>query len=210
MTYYIESLGCAKNLVDSERFSAIMESYGMQAAWDPTETDLILVNSCAFLRRSLAELDLVLELIIDVAKAKLIVTGCVTTRALEEYQELYPEVDAWIMLKDFDGFEKYLKTRVLPKNAKSAKLPEAGRVKSNDGQYVYLRISDGCENYCSYCMIPTIRCKLVSEPIEKLGGRSQSYAKRGREAGHNRSGYLHECTDIYGYKALPQTTRSLV
>jgi ribosomal protein S12 methylthiotransferase len=61
MTYYIESLGCAKNLVDSERFVAIMQSYRMKEAWDITEADVVVVNSCAFLQRSLDEFDRVLN-----------------------------------------------------------------------------------------------------------------------------------------------------
>jgi len=139
MTYYIESLGCAKNLVDSERFVAIMQSYRMKEAWDITEADVVVVNSCAFLQRSLDEFDRVLNDLLKYTSntsAKVIATGCVTTRALAEYQDLFPEVDAWIMLKDFAGFEKYLRSNVLPKGTKQGKLAEAGRFKFQDGQHV--------------------------------------------------------------------------
>ena len=212
MQYYIESLGCAKNLVDSERFVAIMQSHGIQEALDPTEADLILVNSCAFLRKSLDEFDMVLSSIIDVVryrKVKLIATGCVTTRALEEFQELFPEVDAWIMLKDFEGFEKYLLSQVLPKNSQSAKLQKGRRIKFQAGQHIYLRISDGCENYCSYCMIPSIRGKLVSEPIEKLVAEAIAMRSEGEELVLIAQDTCMYGMDIYGEKALPKLLEAL-
>jgi len=212
MYYYIESLGCAKNLVDSERFAAIMASYGMQEVWNAAEADVILVNSCAFLHRALEELDIVLSSIIDLlqgSKAKLIATGCVTTRCLAEFQELFPEVDAWIMLKDFKGFEQYLCSDVLPKGSKAQKPQAGGRVKFQDGQHVYLRISDGCENYCSYCMIPSIRGKLVSEPIEKLVAEAKAMSPEGEELVLIAQDTCMYGTDVYGEKALPKLIDAL-
>ncbi len=210
--YYIESLGCAKNLVDSERFVAIMESYGMQEARDITEADVVVVNSCAFLQRSLDEFDRVLDDLLEYTSntsAKVIATGCVTTRALEEYQDLFPEVDAWIMLKDFAGFEKYLRSNVLPKGTKQGKLAEAGRLKFQDGQHVYLRISDGCENFCSYCMIPSIRGKLVSVPIEELVNEAKAMANDSEELVIIAQDTCMYGIDLYGEKALPKLLDAL-
>lgn len=211
-TYHIESLGCAKNQVDSERFVAIMESYGMEEVIDLLKADLYLVNTCAFLRSALTEMDKTLDILIDLVdlkKAKLVVTGCVTTRALEEYQELFPEVDAWIMLKDFGGFEQYLKRHVLPPAIKPEPLPESGRVKLEETQHVYLRISDGCENNCSYCMIPSIRGKLVSEPIEKLVAEAEAMWDNSEELVLIAQDSCMYGVDIYGEKALPKLIKAL-
>ncbi len=212
MQYYIESLGCAKNLVDSERFVAILESYGIHETWEVTEADVILVNSCAFLQRSLDEFDRVLNGLLELTKdttTKVIATGCVTTRALAEYQELFPEVDAWIMLKDFAGFEKYLIKQVLPKQAKAGKLAPGGRIKFQDGQHVYLRISDGCENFCSYCMIPSIRGKLVSVPIEELVEEAKAMSKDYEELVVIAQDTCMYGIDLYGEKALPKLLDAL-
>lgn len=210
--YYLTSLGCAKNQVDSERFVAIMESYGMKEVYDPQDSDLILVNTCAFLRSAMEELDSVLSAIlelIDLKKTKVVVTGCITTRALDEFRELFPEVHAWITLKDFGSFEEYLKRYVLPQTQIAGILPKSGRIKFEDGQHVYLRISDGCENYCSYCMIPSIRGKLVSEPIEKLVAEAVAMAEVGEELVLIAQDSCMYGVDIYGEKALPKLIKAL-
>lgn len=212
MKYYIVSLGCAKNQVDSERFIAIMESYGLKEADLPKRADLIIVNSCAFLKKAMDELDEVLSMIIgllDLKKTKVVVTGCVTTRALEEFQVRFPKVDYWVMLKDFKAFEKYLKRDLLPKTIKQKALPESGRVRYEDGQYVYLRIADGCENNCSYCMIPSIRGKLVSEPIEKLVAEAKALADEAEELVIIAQDTCMYGVDLYGEKALPKLLDAL-
>lgn len=212
MQYFILSLGCAKNLVDTERFLAIMQSYGMQEALVLNESSIILVNSCAFLQSAMEELDQLLNSFFeynDIGKAKVVVTGCITTRALKEFQELFPEVDAWIPLKNFTAFKKYLISHVLPKNAKQKALPESKRVKLEDDQHVYLRISDGCENHCSYCMIPSIRGKLVSVPIENLVAEAMAMAAESEELVIIAQDTCMYGMDLYGEKALPKLLEAL-
>jgi len=212
MKYFVESLGCAKNLVDSERFTAILKKYGFRETLQPEDADLVLVNSCAFLTASLSELDAVLSELsktINSQTTKLVVTGCVTKRGLKEFQEKFPEVDKWIELKDFDAFEAYLLQSCLPKGAKPRFKIPAERQALQGGQHVYLRISDGCENYCSYCMIPSIRGKLTSEPIEKLVEEAQALSGRGRELVLIAQDSCMYGTDLYGEKALPQLIEAL-
>ncbi len=212
MTYFVESLGCAKNLVDSERFCAVLKKYGFRQVEHPEDADLVLVNSCAFLAASLGELDDVLSEISDCInpkKTKLVVTGCVTKRGLEEFQDLFPEVNKWIALKDFAGFEKYVMRYLLPKGAKPRRSISADREPLQGGQHVYLRISDGCENNCSYCMIPSIRGKLISEPIEKLVEEAKALAGRGRELVLIAQDSCLYGTDLYDGKALPRLIEAL-
>lgn len=213
MRYYLESLGCAKNLVDSEHFVHILKSYGFSEAVYLEDADVVLVNTCAFLAASLGELDEVLSEIIDSInpkKTRVVVTGCVMNRALAEFQELFPEVNKWIALKDFAAFEKYLLRYVLPKGIKPRVVDLEGReMLDQDGLFAYLRISDGCENYCSYCMIPSIRGKLVSEPIEKLVEEARRLAPRGRELVLIAQDSCLYGTDLYGRKALPELIEKL-
>ena len=207
-TYYLESLGCAKNLVDSESFAAILERAGYQALETPEGADLVLVNTCSFLRDSLHELDLVLAELAELKNSgscgNLLVTGCVTKRGLEEFQRCYPEVDAWIPLKDFAALERYLE---LPGSGKTE------RKAITHSYYRYLRISDGCSNHCSYCAIPSIRGEMQSVPIpelveeaERLAADSDYPAQELIVIAQDTASYG---MDIYGRKALPELLEKL-
>jgi ribosomal protein S12 methylthiotransferase len=203
-TYYIESLGCAKNLVDSEVFAYILESAGYSPAEDIETAELILINSCAFLQSALAEFDQVLCTYVELKKGalkSLIVSGCVMNRAAEEFQELFPEVDAWIGLKDFDAFRTFLH-QTDPGKIQRSPLQEAS--------YAYLRISDGCQNYCSYCKIPSIRGELKSIPIEDLVQEAQALIARGvQEIILIAQDSCQYGLDIYGKRALPELIEAI-
>lgn len=203
-TYYIESLGCAKNLVDSEVFAYILESAGYVASEDADSAELVLVNSCAFLQSALAELDEVLCSFAEMKSRKLqtlVVSGCVMNRAAEEFSELFPEVDAWIGLKDFSGFRAFLHQQE-PRSIDRSPLQTAS--------YAYLRISDGCENYCSYCMIPSIRGALASVPIEQLVQEAKNLISRGiQEIILIAQDTCQYGLDIYGRRALPELVEAI-
>jgi len=210
--YTIVSLGCPKNLVDSERFVAIMESYGMirTDVWE--EANILLINSCSFIFNALEELNCLLADVIDATKkdiTKIVVTGCVMNRGYEQLKDYYPEVDAWIPLKDFAAFENYLRENILPSLETPKRLSYTQRVHLEDGNYVYLRIADGCNNKCSYCMIPYIRGKQVSEPIETLIEEAKSMQEYGRELILIAQDTCSYGTDIYGKKALPELIEAL-
>jgi len=210
--YTIVSLGCPKNLVDSERFVAIMESYGMirTDVWE--EANILLINSCSFIFNALEELNCLLADVIDATKkdiTKIVVTGCVMNRGYEQLKDYYPEVDAWIPLKDFAAFENYLRENILPSLETPKRLSYTQRVHLEDGNYVYLRIADGCNNKCSYCMIPYIRGKQVSEPIEALIEEAKSMQKYGRELILIAQDICTYGTDLYEEKALPKLIAAL-
>lgn len=210
--YTIISLGCPKNLVDSECFASIMESYKMQRtdAWE--EANLILINSCSFILAALEELNSLLVDVInatDVRKTKIVVTGCIMNRGYEEFKESYREVDAWIPLKDFVAFDQYLQDSFLFPKVTPQKLSYKQRTHLEDGKYVYLRIADGCNNKCSYCMIPYIRGKQISEPIETLIEEAKQMQDYGNELVLVAQDSCSYGTDIYGEKALPKLIEAL-
>ncbi|MDY0151124.1 MAG: MiaB/RimO family radical SAM methylthiotransferase [Candidatus Cloacimonas sp.] len=213
-TCYIESLGCAKNLVDSERFAAILAAAGYQLSFDVEGAEIVLINTCAFLQSSLAELEDVLDVVVELKQAKqirrIIVSGCVTKRNLQDFQDAYPEVDNWIDLKDFDAFAKLLKSR-----------NEQLRIPLEEGFHTYLRISDGCQNYCSYCKIPSIRGVLQSVPIPELVAEAKRLAQTAVLNNESNEALFPQeliliaqdtCLyglDIYGKQALPELLAAL-
>jgi len=205
--YYIESLGCPKNLVDSEVFAGILCRSGYAPTPDMYQANLVLVNTCAFLQSALAEFDEVLTEFAEMKQTaqidKLIVTGCVMNRALEDFIDLFPEVDAWIGLKDFAAFEQFL--------GKEPNTDSLARKSLDRVPYAYLRISDGCNNYCSYCTIPSIRGDLNSVPIETLVREAEALAKRGaKELVLVAQDSCLYGSDLYGRKALPELIEALM
>ncbi len=169
--YYLESLGCPKNLVDSEQFAAILRQAGFRKTNNVVGADIVFINTCAFLQSSLAELEDVLNAVDGLKQARqigqVIVSGCVMNRNFQHFQEAYPSVDKWIGLKDFDSLATMLNTA-----------NPVQRMQLEAGFHAYLRISDGCENYCSYCKIPSIRGRLHSVPINQLVTEATALAKR--------------------------------
>jgi len=215
--YYLESLGCPKNLVDSEQFAAILRQAGFRKTNNVVGADIVFINTCAFLQSSLTELEDVLNAVDDLKQAnqigQVIVSGCVMNRNYTHFQEAYPSVDKWIGLKDFQALAELLNTA-----------NPVQRMQLEAGFHAYLRISDGCENYCSYCKIPSIRGKLHSIPIEQLVIEATALAKRSvlSEKGkpYSPQRYPQELvliaqdsclygTDLYGRKALPELIEAL-
>lgn len=208
-SYYIESLGCAKNLVDSETFAYVLEQRGYRPIESAEGADVVILNTCAFLQRALAELDDVLCQLAELKNqgqiGRLFVSGCVMNRALEDFQPLFHEVDAWIPLKDFARLEELL-------DARGHKA--LGRVRLEYGHHAYLRISDGCSNRCSYCTIPSIRGALCSVPIDTLVAEARSLAED-KNAPCTELIVIAQDTcsygkDIYGKKMLPELLTELL
>ncbi|HRY83784.1 MAG TPA: 30S ribosomal protein S12 methylthiotransferase RimO [Candidatus Cloacimonadota bacterium] len=205
-TYFIESLGCAKNLVDSEVFAHHLQNAGYAPADDPEDAKLVLINTCAFLQSSLAEFD---EILSAYAERKnqgeieqLLVSGCVMNRALEDFIDLFPEVDLWIPLKEFKVLDHYLGLR----NQGATE-----RVPLEDNFYRYLRISDGCNNHCSYCAIPSIRGSLRSKPMNMLVPETYKLCGEGaREIIMIAQDSAMYGKDYYGYQVLPKLLGELV
>jgi len=207
--YYIVSLGCSKNLVDSETFANILEKAGYQS-WDEREPiDLVLVNTCSFIEAALKEGKQVLSELVEMKKVgeikQLVVTGCLMKRGLEEFQEAFPEVDTWIGLKDFVAMEKWLGLTSQEKYK---------RTYIDEAYHRYLLISDGCSNHCTYCTIPSIRGEMKSIPIEKLVEEAKELADEGD---HHYSELIviaqdteNYGVDLYGYKALPELLEELI
>jgi ribosomal protein S12 methylthiotransferase len=161
--YGLISLGCPKNLVDSEIFSYIAEKHGYEPSEEFEKLDFVLINTCSFISDAIDELKRVLKNVTKLKTSKhikrIFVTGCIMKRQKTEIHNSFPQVDAWIDIKDYPTFENLIATTTLQTYHRSP---------LTDGPFTYLKISDGCNNNCSYCTIPSIRGKLKSEKMEDL------------------------------------------
>ena len=169
--YHLVSLGCPKNLVDSEIFAGIIEHTGFSHTEDPAEAEVIIINTCGFILPAKQEaIDTILkaaQLKTEGKCKKLIATGCLVKRYFDDLKRDIPEIDQLIDLKDFSAFAKLFES------------DENHRKQLTPAHYAYLRIADGCNNHCSYCAIPAIRGILISLPIEEVVRQAKIIAESG-------------------------------
>jgi ribosomal protein S12 methylthiotransferase len=187
------SLGCAKNLVDSEMILAMFSPEEYILSDDPSDSDLIIVNTCGFIEDAKRE---AIETILEMAqykKAKLCVVGCFVERDLEDLRKNIPEVDLWIPLKDYSRMNVLLEK--LLDEEKIAPMDPLKRVISTPKYSAYLRISEGCNNFCSFCAIPYIRGRFVSRPYDEV----LKEAKMLKERGVKEVVIVSQDTTMYGF-----------
>ena len=166
MNIGIVSLGCAKNQVDLEEILSYLKRNGFETTSDPLLADMIIINTCGFIDAAKKEsIDAILEMI-EYGKP-VIVTGCLSTRYLEELKKEIPEVALWVPITDYprfgEVFQPLVKDRVL-----KGEIDPTKRVFISPEREAYLRISDGCNNFCTFCAIPYIRGRFKSVPFETL------------------------------------------
>jgi ribosomal protein S12 methylthiotransferase len=174
------SLGCAKNLADSERLMGDLQAAGFELAEDIGEADLALVNTCGFIDPAKEEsIDTILKLTAHKEFGRLrglMVAGCLVERYLEDLQRDIPEVDRWLSFRDYDAVVNAARdlmglpqVRTLPKR----------RLLLTPAAYAYLKISEGCDQKCTFCAIPGIRGRLVSRTIEENVADARQIAEQG-------------------------------
>jgi ribosomal protein S12 methylthiotransferase len=168
-TYYFFNLGCPKNLVDAERVAARLEAHGWREAAAVEEAGLLVVTTCAFI--SMAEEESI-ETILRVASVKggwqkLAVLGCLVTREGARLRHLIPEVDIFLTVNEMESLPMRLDRGSRGRLVPHANMP-ASRKLFTPAHIAYLKISEGCSNRCSYCMIPSIRGDLRSLDSERL------------------------------------------
>jgi ribosomal protein S12 methylthiotransferase len=188
--FHLVSLGCAKNLVDSEVILGTMTGAGWQFAEDPEKADVLIVNTCGFIQAAVEEaIDEIFELVKikeNYPDKRLVVVGCLVQRYKEKLAEDLPEVDLFVgtegaveiaeLLARLDGGEMLQKV-VLP--ARFLMTHETPRLLSTPPFRAWLKITEGCNNRCSYCMIPAIRGDLRSRSLEDLVKEAQHLEKSG-------------------------------
>ena len=195
MKLYMISLGCDKNRVDSEKLlSGLLEQYpGSEVTDDPEEADIAIINTCSFIGPAKEEsINTIIEMgeYKESAKLKkLIVAGCLVERYRDEIRKELPEVDEVISVSEYvEKLDRQLK-----------------RVESGECYTQYLKIAEGCDKYCTYCIIPKLRGHYRSVPMESLLAEAESLVQNGaRELILVAQETTLYGTDLYGHKALSE------
>lgn len=213
------SLGCSKNLVDSERMLYKLKKHGYKLVTEPGLADIAVVNTCGFIQSAKEE---AIETILELAKLKedgslrkIVITGCLTERYREEAAELFPEADAVIGIgnnKDIvDVLDHVLANERYIDFAPKLDAELTGeRIISTLPFFSYLKIAEGCSNCCAYCAIPQIRGKFRSVPIEDVLSEARWLAENGvTELVVIAQDTTRYGEDIYGKSKLPELLSEL-
>lgn len=171
------SLGCAKNLVDSENILGLLLKNHYKIVNNKEEADILIINTCGFIEASKKEsIDVILDNINK--KQKVVVTGCLVNRYVDDLKKSIPEVDLWIPIRDYPRFTQLLAT--LDKDITNYEgLNDDYRLVSTGTYSAYLKIGEGCSNCCTYCAIPLIRGPYVSRPYEDIIKEAKKLASEG-------------------------------
>lgn len=173
----IVSLGCHKNLVDSENILGLFDRNGYEITNDPSEADVIVVNTCGFIEDSKKEsIENILEMLSY--NKKVVVTGCLAERYLEDLKKEIPEVDAYIPIREYSKFNKHL-SKIDNSIDSSLGIDDEYRIVSTGPFSAYLKIGEGCDNRCSYCAIPLIRGHFVSRDFDAIIKEAKDLASNG-------------------------------
>ena len=183
------SLGCDQNLADSEEMLGLLTAGGHEITDDETQADAIVINTCCFIKDAKEES---VETILEMAEYKktgschaLIVTGCMAQRYQKEIIEEVPEVDAVLGTTSYGDIVKALEEAVAGNHFEEFRdidyLPDTGskRVLTTGGHFGYLKIAEGCDKHCTYCIIPKLRGKFRSVPMERLIAQAEDMAEQG-------------------------------
>lgn len=183
------SLGCDKNLVDTEVMLGLLASRGYEMTDDETQADVIVINTCCFIHDAKEES---IQNILEMAEYKkqgkikaLIVTGCLAQRYRQEIIDEIPEVDEVLGTtaydKILDAVDAALegKHSVMLSDLDALPLPDTKRLVTTGGHFAYLKIAEGCDKHCTYCIIPKIRGNFRSVPMERLLKEAQELADQG-------------------------------
>ena len=214
------SLGCDKNLVDTEVMLGMLASRGYEMTNDEQEADIIVINTCCFIHDAKEES---IQNILDMAEYKkngsakaLIVTGCMAERYRQEILDEIPEVDEVLGTTAYDRILDAVDAalagqhEVMTANLDALPLPETKRLVTTGGHFAYLKIAEGCDKHCTYCIIPKIRGNFRSVPMERLLKEAQDLAEQGVK---ELILVAQETTlygkDLYGEKSLPKLLREL-
>ena len=183
------SLGCDKNLVDSEFMIGMLTSEGVVLCDDETEADIIIINSCCFINDAKEES---INTILEMSEYKkngnckaLIVTGCLSQRYQDEIKQEIPEVDAILGTNSYDAICEAVKEALSQHYYKNVATLEGlpkltnKRTVTTGGHFAYLKIAEGCNKNCTYCIIPSIRGRYRSVPMEELVAQAKELAEQG-------------------------------
>ena len=170
------SLGCCKNLVDSEQIMGVLRENGHEIVGDPRQADAIVINTCGFIQPAKEEsINTIFEM--SQYASKLIVTGCLAQRYEETLRSEIPEIDAVIPIRDYGELAE--QQQEVLKDAGNGSFSKSERALSGNPWSAYVKISDGCSNRCTYCAIPLIRGNQTSKLLSEVREEIEALAEHG-------------------------------
>lgn len=215
------SLGCDKNLVDTENMLGILKNKGFEFTDDEWEADIIAINTCCFIGDAKQEsINTILEMAEHKKDARckvLVVAGCLAHRYQDEIIKEIPEVDAFVGTSSYDKIADMINSVLEEKgisnfveDANRMPMVEADRIVTTPGYYEYLKIAEGCDKHCTYCVIPKVRGIFRSFPIEYLVNQTKKLVEGGvKEIILVAQETTLYGVDLYGKKSLPKLLHNL-
>lgn len=215
------SLGCDKNLVDTENMLGILKNKGFEFTDDEWEADIIAINTCCFIGDANQEsINTILEMAEHKKDARckvLVVAGCLAHRYQDEIIKEIPEVDAFVGTSSYDKIADMINSVLEEKgisnfveDANRMPMVEADRIVTTPGYYEYLKIAEGCDKHCTYCVIPKVRGSFRSFPIEYLVNQTKKLVEGGvKEIILVAQETTLYGVDLYGKKSLPKLLHNL-
>lgn len=216
---HMNSLGCAKNLVNAEQMLALLRQEGMEIVEDPALADAAIVNTCGFIDAAKQE---AIDVILETAALKeqgnlkaLVATGCLVERYQDEIMAELPELDAVCGTGSYTDIVQAVRQALAGKKAAflqpaAQAALEGGRRLLTPAYSAFLRIAEGCNNHCSYCVIPSLRGPFRSRTMESIVKEARELAEQGaKELLVVAQDTTRYGTDLYGRRALPELLEQL-
>lgn len=214
------SLGCDKNLVDTEEMMGVLRTDGFEFIDDEEEAEVILVNTCCFISDAKEES---IQTILEMAEYKkigkcrvLLATGCLIQRYKEEVLQLIPELDGVVGIYECDKIAQMVRQTLAGQkyiaytDSQETPLTTTKRIVTTGGHYAFLKIADGCDKHCTYCVIPSVRGAYRSVPMEQLVEQAEYLAAQGvKELILVAQETTLYGVDIYSRKMLPELLKKL-
>ena len=200
------SLGCSKNLVDTEMMIGLFKKNNFAIVNNPKEAEIIVINTCGFIESAKEE---AINTILEMAEYKkenckyLIVTGCLVERYKEDLEKSLPEVDLFVKFSEYSTIWEQIENVINHNKTNNETLDFLNRVISTGTNYAYIRIAEGCNNFCTFCAIPYIRGRFTSRKIEDILEEAKMLAQKGyKELIIIAQDTTKYGTDIYGKPML--------
>ncbi|GHU89059.1 ribosomal protein S12 methylthiotransferase RimO [Clostridia bacterium] len=216
MKVAVISLGCSKNLVNSEQMTYLLQQAGHEICLNAEIADAVVVNTCGFLESAVAE---AVETIIEVGKYEprplIIAAGCMPERHRSDVLEEMPEVSAVVGTGSFGDVVAALDAaakgeRVALFGDADAEIDETKRILGTANYTAYIKVAEGCDNHCAYCIIPTLRGRFRSRPKENIAAEARELVANGtRELTLIAQDTTRYGLDLYGRRVLPELIREL-
>jgi ribosomal protein S12 methylthiotransferase len=199
-SYALISLGCSKNLIDSERMAGLLKLEGYVLVPKAEGADFVVINTCGFIQDARSESHAVIREMLDLKRRRrirgVIVTGCLAERDKEKLLETYPEIDQLVGVFGREEIATAVhrlpsrarknaaascpgQERTLFRPAPEQPLPDAGRLRLTPSHLAFLKIAEGCDRACSFCSIPQIRGRYASKPIDQIVAEAEELAADG-------------------------------